>query len=507
MQMSRKIIIAVGLIVIIPFLAFYYLSEFFAEFAFITKGWIVVIAVLIGALGVIYLTKFVNLLTRLYRNLTTIAEGNFNQEVKVGKSDGAESLALSISQVSKKLRQNADELEERAILIERSTNELERMNSIKTDYLSNVAHELRTPLINIDKSSIFLLEGSDTLPNTERDNFLKTINSNARRLTHLVNELLDISKIEAGEMTMQYKFIDINDLIHEAVDSVEQWIQSKELELEFKIASSLPKVYIDKDRIIQVIINLLSNAIKFTPAKGRIMVEAAIFNNTLGEIISTEKSGRLIMIAVKDTGPGIAEAQKNMLFVRYKFQEEVGSYNKLPSTGLGLPIAKDIVQMHGGKIWVESQPGDGSRFVFTIPLGVKPVESTTKTCFQVPPKRILIIDDENSVRELLSRELNKKGHFVDTAEDGFEGFKKALESCYDLVITDVRMPNMDGLICIKSLQKLNSNIIFVVISGFSIEGELDEIVKRHSYPCIKKPFDLPDLLKTIEEKLMVQSQK
>jgi len=271
------------------------------------------------------------------------------------------------------------------------------------------------------------------------------------------------------------------------------------LQLELKGVSDLPKVYVDRDRIIQVLINLLSNAIKFTPAKGKIIIESKIFKKCTEEKFIKDTEETFVMISVKDTGFGIPATQKNTLFARHKSQQEISSYNTLPSTGLGLPIAKQIVEMHGGDIWAESQLGYGSRFTFIVPCrrqsgikGIKPDGS-------IIPKSILIIDDEKMVREFLGRELEKKGYMVAIARDGLEGLQKALEHYYDLVITDVRMPNIDAINCIKILKRINPNVFFIVITGFSTEQDLKEMLKQHNYPCLKKPFDLPEFLTTVEK--------
>ena len=147
---------------------------------------------------------------------------------------------------------------------------------------------------------------------------------------------------------------------------------------------------------------------------------------------------------------------------------------------------------------MESQLGKGSCFTFVIPQGLKRLQEPTSRS-QGTVKRILIIDDESAIRELLGRELYKKGYFVTVAKDGLEGLKEALEHYYDLVITDVRMPNIGGMDCIKILKKLNPELNFIVVTGFVLEENLAELVKREAYPCIRKPFDLEELLRKVEE--------
>lgn len=507
-SIKRKIISTIGLLAIIPCLVTYYLFGGFADFIFFRKGLIVMITAIIGILGVTHLFYFMALLTKLYKALVTVADGNLNHKAEVVASSGTENFALSINQVSRMLRESADELEKRSILIKRATQEMKRMDELKSMYLTDVAHELRAPLINIDKSSVFLLEGKNNIADDEQKNFLQIINDNAKRLIRLVNDLLYISRQDAGELTIHYSVLGIKDLLEEAMRSLESWRRSKELQLELKIAPELPRIYADGDRIIQVIINLLSNAIKFTPAKGKIIVEAKTYNKKhveAGFIKNPEQA--FLMISVRDTGVGIPASQRKTLFVREKFQQEISSYNTLPSTGLGLPIAKQIVEMHGGEIWVESQPGYGSKVTFTIPQGLERKDKTNmRPYFQALDKKgksILIIDDEKIVRELLAQELGKRGFAVEAACDGLEGLEKALEHGYDLVIADIRMPNIDGISCMSILRKINPKLSFIFVTGFPVEQALEDVLKRNSCLCLKKPFELQELLKTVEESCLV----
>ncbi|MCP4650439.1 MAG: response regulator [PVC group bacterium] len=491
MNMKRKIIFIFGLITVIPCLMAYYLSMVMPQASFLVKSLLILITCIIGVLGGVYLVKLIELITKLYEKLNFVAEGNFVQEVKAPTSE-VDSLAVSINKVTKKLRENANELEKRAILIERSAQELRRRDEIKTTYLSTVAHELRAPLINIDKSSVFLIEEAEAITPEDKSKFLKIINSSAQRLLHMVNDLLDMSKLEAGEMVIQYELLDIQEVINEAIDAVERWRLSKKIELIVKITPNLPKVYADKDRVIQIIINLLSNAIKFTGPNGKIVIESKIF----------EKS--FLMVSVEDTGVGFSDEQSALLFVRYKLQQEVGSYNTLPNTGLGLPIAKQIVELHGGKIWAKSEPNKGSKFSFSLPLELSSDSVTAMFNPNGLRKKILVIDDEATVRELLCRELVKRGYYVDTASDGFEGFKQAMKNSYDLVITDVRMPNMDGIDCINILKKIDTSLSIIVVTGFPVDHDLKDVLKNNAYICVKKPFDLPEFLKTIENSCLTE---
>ena len=493
MSITRKVLEIIGVIVAIPSLVILYLFINPSLPGFSTRSLVIFITSFIVVLGVIILINLVRTLTKLYNTLLVIAKGDINRKAEVETSSGAGGLAISINQVSQRLRESADELEKRSILIERHTQEFNRTKRLKLDYPSDIVHELRAPTINIDKSTAILLGGELGKPNTEQENFLRIINNNAKRLNHLIDDLLDVSKMESGRPQTKYELFFVKDVIEDAVNSVNNWRQSKNLRLETKIWDKLLKVYADREKIVQVIVNLLSNAIKFTPPGGEILVGGRCSEQHVNTALSGS-SDLFIEILVQDSGIGIPASRKDSIFERYNAGEDV-SFNTIPSTGLGLSIAKQIIEMHGGRIWVESQPGKGSRFTFIIPQGL----SKSKTLGQKPSKKILIIDDEDNVRELLGRELDKNGYFVTMVRDGLEGIKEALGCYYDLVITDIRMPNIDGIDCIKILKKIKPQLFFIVITGFPIEQDLEEILKGGAYPCIKKPFDLENLLKTVEE--------
>jgi signal transduction histidine kinase/CheY-like chemotaxis protein len=505
MNITRKVITNVCLVAVIPFLIFSYLYLYSPSDKFRNDRLIISIAAFIIILGTLSLLKLSRLVVKLSNNLNTIANGNFNHKVNVDKANGVVGMALSINQVSQKLRESADELEKRAILIERYNQELKRLSEIKSMYLSDFAHELRAPLINIDKSSVFLLEKKGSMFDSETDSCLKVINNNAGRLMRLIDNLLEISKIESGQLSIKRTLLDVREIINEAINSVAKWKESRKLWIGVNIEPDLPGLYADRDRIIQVIINLLSNAIKYTPAGGQIIIEAKVSLSSDTELVKNKE--KFIAISVQDTGIGIPADQKSRIFERYKtLSVEDRSLKVMPSTGLGLSIARQIIQMHGGKIWAESQPGKGSKFTFILPERQVSKAGDAESETGKPGKKILVIDDEEGIREILSRELNKKGYSVNIAKDGLEGLKKAIEQYYDLVIIDIRMPTVSGIDCIQIIKKINPDIFFMIVTGFPVEQDLKGILEESLYPCIKKPFDLSRFLETVDELCLVTRQ-
>lgn len=248
---------------------------------------------------------------------------------------------------------------EMAVSIKKQNKKLEELNKIKTDFVSTVSHELRTPLTAI-KGSIGLILGGVTgaIPDETQD-LLVTAQKNTDRLVRLINEILDVSKIEAGAMQLHLNKYSVGEILEHATQVYLPMAKEKKIELEYQAPSENPVVIVDRDRIEQVVTNLISNALKFTEAGGKVCVRC-----------STEQDQ--VLIHVQDTGQGIPEEFLSMIFEKFQQAERV-SLKAKEGTGLGLAIAKALVEEHGGRIWVRSQPGAGSEFVFTLPWNSKEV--------------------------------------------------------------------------------------------------------------------------------------
>ncbi|MFA5157403.1 MAG: ATP-binding protein [Candidatus Omnitrophota bacterium] len=229
------------------------------------------------------------------------------------------------------------------------------LDRLKANFVASVSHELRTPLVAIDKSiSLMLNKNAGEITETQ-EQFLNIAARNLKRLSVLVNDLLDLSKLEAGRMEIRRKPTAVDALINESVAGLANWAKTKLINLEAKIQAGLAEADIDPDRTMQVLNNLIGNAIKFTPANGTITIEAK------------SESQDWIEVSVRDTGIGIAKDNLGKVFDKfYQVGERVSS--DINGTGIGLSIAKEIVELHGGRIWAESEQGEGARFVFTIPV-------------------------------------------------------------------------------------------------------------------------------------------
>jgi len=339
----------------------------------------------------------------------------------------------------------------------------EEADAAKSAFLSTVSHELRTPLTSVLgfakiikkrlEDRIFPLVSSDdrkiaqTIQQVE-DN-LKVVVSEGERLTKLIDDVLDLAKIEAGKLEWHMEAVGVDDVIERATAATSSLLEQKGLRLVKTIAPNLPQVTGDRDRLIQVVINLISNAVKFTDA-GTITCQA------------DRRNGDLV-VSVIDTGMGIAPADQPKVFERFK---QVGDTltDKPKGTGLGLPICREIVEHHGGKVWVESELGIGSTFSFSLPIhaeirpGVAPppielaalirqlrdhvVVTTPRTAERT--QRILVVDDDPNIRELLMQEFTEAGYDVDVAGNGREALQVVRRDRPDLIVLDVMMPEMNG---------------------------------------------------------------
>ncbi|MDQ5960589.1 MAG: hypothetical protein QG592_1672 [Pseudomonadota bacterium] len=268
---------------------------------------------------------------------------------------------MNILDEASQLRSYSRELERKSRELEAATGELKAANEqllevdrLKDDFMASVSHELRTPLTSIRAFSEILRDDPKTaLP--ERERFLGIIVSETERLTRLVNQILDMAKIESGNAERLVEDVDLNSVVEQSMAATSQLFRDKGVALSLDLASSVPLIRGDRDRLMQVVINLLSNAVKFVPPNdGRVTVRLMADNDSL-------------RVSVTDNGPGIRLEDQAVIFDRFR-QGGDAMTSKPTGTGLGLPISRKIVEYFGGKLWVESEPGQGASFIFSLPL-------------------------------------------------------------------------------------------------------------------------------------------
>ncbi|RPJ07970.1 MAG: sensor histidine kinase, partial [Deltaproteobacteria bacterium] len=230
---------------------------------------------------------------------------------------------------------------------------LRTIDKMKSDFYSSMSHELRTPLTSIREGINLLRDGVGGEIPEKQKRLLTILTVEANRLIEVVNSLLDLSKMEAGMMTYAFDKENLGPLVERAMVEMAPLLESRKIRCEQKGFEELPPLRMDGERILQVLRNLIGNAVKFTPAGGRVMVTA-------------RQDNQGVEVSVSDTGPGIPPAYLSTIFDKYQQAGASGSY-RIKGTGLGLSIAKHIISSHGGKIWAESKPGEGSTFIFVLP--------------------------------------------------------------------------------------------------------------------------------------------
>jgi len=305
-------------------------------------GSVLIVAFVIGIAGSIIIGRSISKpIEKLVKAARDFGEGKFSTRVDVKSKDELGVLVNEFNIMAEKIA------------------ELDRL---KDDFVSSVSHELRSPLTSIKGYISFILQGAVGELNDKLKNYLTIVQQNTERLSKFIDDILDIAKIKAGKMHIEKKKFSLPELIENIRLLFYPQATKKNIELKIELSDFLPELYADAGKIGQVITNLLSNAIKFTPEGGKITVNVTYPYNNDGK--------EAIKVGVIDTGIGIPEDKLNRVFG--KFEQVEGTRDKIKGpkgTGLGLAICKGIVEAHGGKIWVESEEGKGSRFYFTIPLG------------------------------------------------------------------------------------------------------------------------------------------
>jgi len=241
--------------------------------------------------------------------------------------------------------------------------EVQAANLAKSEFVSLVAHELKNPMTSIKGYTELLAAGAVGPINENQSNFLKTIHANVERMSTLVSDLNDNSKIEAGRLRLEFKGVDVAEAVDEAVRSTKRQLDDKKQTVEVTLPADLPKIWTDRTRLAQIFINLVSNANKYTPENGQVVISAERTTNQWDPDGATD----IVHIWVKDSGIGISLEDQKKIFQKF-FRSDDLKAREAPGTGLGLNITKSLVEMMGGRIWFESEFRQGTTFHFTVPV-------------------------------------------------------------------------------------------------------------------------------------------
>lgn len=376
-----------------------------------------------------------------------------------------------------------------------------KANQMKAEFLANISHELRTPMNGIIGFLSILLE---TDLSSEQIEYLNYIKNSADSLLKIINDVLDLSKIESGKAEFLYTKINLRDSVIKIAEDYMKEADKKGIQLEYNLDKHLPvEVIGDFDRINQILRHLVDNAVKFTE-KGSVKINVNNLNNTY----NIEKAK--IEFEIKDTGIGIPEDMADEIFE--SFTQVDGSYTrKYKGTGLGLTIVKNIVKLMGGEIFLESKIKEGSTFRIVLEFSI-PVDAekkrliTEKTIEKIADnggiKKIIVAEDEFVNLKYILTILNNKGFAADSAENGEELIKKLTENEYDLILMDIKMPVMDGMEAAHAIRKgiageKNKNIRIIALTAHAIEGDKEKFLDAGMDDYISKPAEPEALMKTI----------
>ncbi len=352
---------------------------------------------------------------------------------------------------------------------------------------AGVAHEINNPLTGVTGYAQLLMDREDIPPDIRSD--LEAINDGARRVAGIVRTLLAFSR----QTKPQRKLVDINELIESTLVLRAYHLRVNNIEVITRLAPDLLETVADPGQIQQVLLNLIVNAeteMKLAHGKGKLT-------------ITTKKSDNTIKICCKDDGPGIKPEVMDKIFDPFFTTREVGQ-----GTGLGLSLCYGIIAEHKGRIYAESKPGKGATFVVELPIVTevappKPSEPLVKTSQKAVKARILVVDDEQVVRDIINRVLTGEGHKVGTVDNAADALKKIESKKYNLILVDIKMPGMNGVELYKRIQKIDKSLAqkVVFITGDVMGADTEKFLSETKVAHIDKPFDAEQLIREVKRTL------
>ncbi|GEM_PF-505482 len=378
---------------------------------------------------------------------------------------------------------------------------LRELNQAKSDFLSMVSHELRSPLTSIKGYTALMLAGRAGEISDSQKRFLKIVEEQSDHLTTLITDLLNLSRIEAGQVRMNKASISLKALTETVIERMRSHFDQKKISLTAIIQDDLPFVYADKDKLLQVLANFLTNAFKFTPENGKVIIE--IF----------EKDKNQVEARISDSGIGIPPEELEKIFEKF-YQVDSSSTRQTGGAGLGLAIVKRIVEMHEGKVWAESDgPNKGSRFCFTLPA-FRPVSSEGELLGEARgrhalpgQKTILLVDDEQDILNLHKIYLEDEGYHVIWALTGYQALQQAREAKPDLILLDIKLPDMDGIQVLKALKEDTQTKDIPVMIVSILQDKESQTRQMGVVDYLNKPVDKKQLLSKVSETLGVRGGK
>ncbi|MGE5657402.1 MAG: PAS domain S-box protein [Actinomycetota bacterium] len=428
----------------------------------------------------------------------------------------ANQLALAIQQASlfeqlqqqlRERQQAQQQLAERNQQLALFNQELARATRLKDEFLANMSHEFRTPLNAILGMTEGLQEQIFGEVNEQQQKALQTVKRTGSHLLELINDLLDLAKVESGQIELSCTPAPVAVLCQSSLEFIKQQALKKQIELELKLPSYLPEICVDERRIRQVLVNLLNNAVKFTPNGGRITLEVSLPNFER----EGEEEEDWLRFAVRDTGIGIAPENIHKLFQPF-VQIDSALNRQYEGTGLGLSLVKRLVELHGGQVGLTSELGVGSCFTIELP-GVIVQPPAPEAQPQIDPRLepsspdratsplILLVEDNEDNIVTVASYLEVKGNRLLVARNGQEAIALTQSECPDLILMDIQMPGMDGLEAIRQIRRLPQmgQIPIIALTALAMTGDRERCLAAGANDYLSKPVKLKQLAATIQQ--------
>jgi signal transduction histidine kinase len=431
-------------------------------------------------------------------------------------------------------------LQETKNRLEKAYTKLKELDAIKTQFFSNISHELRTPLTLVLAPLESMIKGEMGAMPTAQQGHMEIMYQNSLRLLKMINNLLDLAKIDAGKMKLTLDQVNLPQFINGIVASVSPMAEKKQIRLSFANGDSLPELVCDKEKIERVLLNLIFNSLKFTEPGGTVTIRCAKARSQ-----DTDAHGDRAMVSVSDTGIGFPKEYSTRIFERFS-QVDASASRKHEGTGIGLALAKELIELHHGRIWADSDPGKGTVMTFTLPMDLKPSEpegtaedpraerrrarerresegrraedwtkalhtaaeysatdilnegvavSTPTPAESQPPERtVLLIEDNADMRSFIAFQLQNEFNLIQ-ARDGIEGVGLATQHRPDLIVSDVMMPGKDGYQVCREI-KTDPHTKHIPVILLTAKAELSEKISGLEYGAddyLTKPFNAQEL--------------